>query len=156
MLQKAFYVVLLSMLPVIELRGAIPYGVAAGLPLWLNYPLAVVGNLLPIPVLIVFAGRVLRWCAGWPYVGRFFQRIIDLGNEKAGRVNRSKAWRWMLFIFVAIPAPGTGAWTGALIATLLQMRVARAFLPIAAGVLASGLIMVLASYGVVGALAFLA
>ena len=138
----------LSMLPIIELRGAIPIGLSWGLDFWTVYIVSVLGNLVPIPILIPFAGRVLNWGAKLPKIGVFFQKIIDIGNkrvEKAQKVNA--AIMWGLFVFVAIPAPMTGAWTGCLIATLLQMKVRKAFLPIAAGVAVAGIIMGITSYG---------
>lgn len=135
-----------SMLPVIELRGGIPMGMAMGLSFWSVYTACVIGNLLPVPVLIPFAGRVLRLCATWPYVGFVFSRIIDIGYNKIGKINPRYLF-WGLFIFVAIPLPGTGAWTGSLIATLLGLRLRDSFFAIALGVITSGLIMGLLSYG---------
>lgn len=145
MFQKILFLFFLSMVPVIELRGAIPIGVAWGFPFWLNYLVCVVGNILPVPVLVLCARKVLYWTATLPKVGPLFQKIIDKGNEKAGRLGRYELVG--LYLFVAIPLPGTGAWTGSLIATLLQMRVGRATAAIALGVLTAGGIMWLASTG---------
>lgn len=143
----------LSMVPVIELRGAVPIGIGWGLGFWPVLAVCVVGNLVPVPILIFFARRVLLWGATLPRVGGFFQRIVDIGNRKVQKAQRvSTALLWALFVFVAIPAPGTGAWTGCLIATLLQMPVRRAFWPIAAGVAAAGLIMGVTSFGLFGLL----
>lgn len=141
----------LSMVPVIELRGAIPIGIGLGYPFWLLYIVCVIGNLVPVPVLVPLAGKVLRFGATLPKIGGLFQKIIDIGEKKIQTAQQSRrAFLFMLFLFVAIPAPGTGAWTGCLIATLLGMRLRQAFWPIAAGVATAGLIMGIASYGVFG------
>ncbi|PWM25740.1 MAG: small multidrug export protein [Oscillospiraceae bacterium] len=141
------------MVPVIELRGAVPIGIGWGYPFWLVYLVCVVGNLLPVPVLIPFAGRVLRWGAGLPRVGGLFRKILSIGEKKVAQATGTRrAILLALYLFVAVPAPGTGAWSGALIATLLGMPVRRAFWPIAAGVATAGLIMGVASYGVLGLL----
>ena len=145
MLQKQLFLFLLSMVPIIELRGAIPLGVAWGLPMWQNYLICVLGNILPVPFLVVFARRVLFWCATWPHIGKYFQKIIDIGNGKIDKLGKYELLG--LYLFVAVPLPGTGAWTGCLIATLLQMKLRPAFFSIAAGVMTSGLIMWLASAG---------
>lgn len=150
MITKLLQIFILSMVPVVELRGAIPLGFAYGIPLWLNFITCVVGNSLPVPILIIFARKVLYFCASLPKVGHLFQKIIDIGNSKIDKLGKYELLG--LFLFVAIPAPGTGAWTGALIATLLQMRVSKAFFAIALGVAAAGLIMSLLTYGVIGAI----
>lgn len=107
-----------------------------------------------MPILVVFARRVLFWCATWPKVGHFFQKIIDIGNRKIGKLGSYELLG--LYIFVAIPLPGTGAWTGCLIATLLQMKLRPAFCAISLGVVTSGIIMWLASSGVFGFLSLFA
>ena len=86
MLTKKLFLFFLSMVPVIELRGAIPLGMAWGIPMWQTYLISVIGNILPVPILVVFARRVLFWCATWPKVGHFFQKIIDIGNRKIGKL----------------------------------------------------------------------
>lgn len=143
---QLLFLFLLSMVPIIELRGAVPIGIGWGYPFWLVYAVCVVGNLLPVPFLIPFAGRVLRWGVTLPKIGWLFQKILDIGDKKVQKT-QGRALLFVLFLFVAIPAPGTGAWTGCLIATLLQMRLRKAFWPIAAGVAAAGLIMGATSYG---------
>ena len=148
---KLPFLFLLSMVPIIELRGAVPIGVGWGYPFWLVYAVCVIGNIVPVPILIPFAGGVLQWCAKLPHVGFIFEKIIAIGNKKVAMAKSSQhALLIALYLFVAIPAPGTGAWTGCLIATLLKMKVREAFLPIAAGVATAGLIMGAASYGVLG------
>ena len=108
MLKHCFIVFLVSMVPIIELRGAIPYGVGFGLPLWLTYCIAIVGNMLPVPVIYFFARKVLDWA---------------------------------LLLFVGIPLPGTGAWTGTLAASLLDMDFKKSVLACMGGVLLAGVIM---------------
>ena len=147
---KLLFLFLLSMVPVIELRGAVPIGIAWGYPFRLVYLVSVLGNLVPVPILIPFAGKVLRWGAGLPKVGVVFQKIIDMGNGKIKKI--TKTIMLALFLFVAIPAPGTGAWTGCLIATLLNLPLKKAFWPIALGVAAAGIIMGIGSYGLFGLL----
>ncbi len=145
---QLLFLFLLSMVPIIELRGAIPIGIGWGYPFWLVYALCVVGNLLPVPLLIPFAGKVLHWGATLPKIGWLFQKILTVGDKKVKKTqSTNRALLLALFLFVAVPAPGTGAWTGCLIATLLQMRMRRAFWPIAAGVATAGIIMGATSYG---------
>ena len=150
MLKHCIIVFFVSMIPVIELRGAIPYGVAFGLPLWLTYIVAIIGNMLPVPIIYFFARRVLEWGEDKPIIGRFFTFCLVKG-EHAGEKLRAKAGRglfWALLLFVGIPLPGTGAWSGALIAALLDMPLRRALAAIALGVLLAGTVMTLASTGV--------
>lgn len=145
---QLLFLFFLSMVPVIELRGAVPVGIGWGYPFWLVYVVCVAGNLLPVPLLLPFAARVLRWGATLPKVGWLFQKLLDSGARKAQKTQRTnRTLLAALFLFVAIPAPGTGAWTGSLIATLLQIRVHKAFWAIAAGVATAGLIMGATSYG---------
>ena len=144
---KYLYVFAISILPIVELRGAIPVGAAMGLDMWLCFLVAVLGNLLPVPFLILFGGKVLRWLAQYPKFGKPFRKILEIGEKKVGKMKKTLFWG--LFAFVAIPLPGTGAWTGALIAITLSLDLKKSFLPIALGVLAAGVIMTLGSYGVV-------
>ena len=142
MLKHCLIVFLVSMVPIIELRGAIPYGVGFGLPLWL-YIIAIVGNMLPVPLIYFFARRVLVWGSGKPVIGKFFSFCLEKG-EKAGRKLQQKAGRglyWALLLFVGIPLPGTGAWTGTLAASLLDMDFKKSVLACVGGVLLAGVIM---------------
>ena len=150
MLTKKLFLFFLSMVPVIELRGAIPLGMAWGIPMWQTYLISVIGNILPVPILVVFARRVLFWCATWPKVGHFFQKIIDIGNRKIGKLGNYELQG--LYIFVAIPLPGTGAWTGTLAASILDMDFKTSVLAVMGGVLLASVIMLLASSGVFGAI----
>ena len=151
-LLRHLYVFALSMVPVIELRGAIPLGAALGLPIYTNYLVSVVGNFLPVPFILLFIRHVL----GWMKTTKHFAKIALWLEEKAEK-HSDKVLRYAtfgLFLFVAIPLPGTGAWTGALVAALLRMRMKYAIPSILLGVMAAGVIMALASYGVVGMFQF--
>ena len=136
-----------AMLPVLEIRGAIPVGVAAGLDPWLAFAVGVVGNMLPIPILILVTRRVINWLKKHGVLVRFTGWLERKGAEKAKTVQQYSFWG--LFILVAIPLPGTGAWTGALVASLLDMRLKRALPAIIMGVIAAGIIVLLLTYGVI-------
>lgn len=136
----------ISMVPVIELRGAIPIAVGNGLDWRIAIPLAIIGNLIPVPFIIVFIKRVFAWMRKVSKrLDRIVTKIENRAQKKMGTVQKYAFWG--LFIFVAIPLPGTGAWTGALIAAMLDMRLKRAFPSIALGVLAAGIIVAFVSYG---------
>ncbi len=141
-----------SMIPIIELRGAIPLGAALQLPWWLCYLLAIVGNMLPVPIILLFVKKVLHWMAKCRV--KFFNKVANKLFEKAEK-NRDKIEKygfWGVAIFVAIPLPGTGAWTGSLVAALFDMKFWKSFLSALIGVLGAGIIMTLVSYGVVEAI----
>lgn len=135
-----------AMLPVLEIRGAIPVGVAAGLDPWAAFILGVVGNMLPIPILILITRKVIDWLKKHGILVRFTGWLESKGAAKAQTVQRYSFWG--LFILVAIPLPGTGAWTGALVASLLDMRLKRALPAITMGVIAAGIIVLVLTYGV--------
>lgn len=137
---------LISMVPVLELRGAIPIGVAHGLNIWAAIGVSILGNLVPVPFIIVFIKRIFAWLrtkSDW--LNRLVTRLENRALAKSDTVRRAAFWG--LFIFVAIPLPGTGAWTGALIAAMLDMRVKDAFPAIALGVLGAGVIVAFVTYG---------
>ncbi|MEG0803518.1 MAG: small multi-drug export protein [Pygmaiobacter sp.] len=158
LIKEYFWILLISMVPIVELRGAVPIGIAMGnLPLLGVYLAAILGNMLPVPIILLFAKKILIWCTTLPYVGKFFNFIYEKGL-KAGETLQKKAGRGLyfaLFIFVAIPLPGTGAWTGCLAATLLDMKLVPSILAVLAGVLTAGLIMGALSLGVFGGLGLL-
>lgn len=143
MLKKYILLFLVSMLPIIELRGAIPIGVGYGIDLWLCYVICVIGNIVPVPFIIFFGKQILYKLAKLKRIGRFFQKIINRADEKAKTIGKAEFWG--LLFFVATPLPGTGAWTGSLIATILQMRLKKAIPAIALGVVLSGVIMLVIS-----------
>ena len=153
MLKHCLIVFLVSMVPLLELRGAIPYGVVYGLPLWLTYVVAIVGNMLPVPFIYFFARRVLLWGRDKKWIGPFFTWCLEKG-EKGGRKLQAKAGRglfWALLLFVGIPLPGTGAWTGTLAASILDMGFKKSVLACMGGVLLAGCIMGVLSLLGVGA-----
>ena len=130
-LHHCLIVFLVSMVPLIELRGAIPYGVMFGLPLWQTFAIAIVGNMIPVPIIFFFARRVLEWGADKPLIGKLFTFFLEKGH-KGGAKLQAKAGRglyWALLLFVGIPLPGTGAWTGTLAASLLDMDFRKAWRP---------------------------
>lgn len=133
-----FYTALMSMAPIVELRGGIPLGVGLGLPLWQAYIAAVIGNMVPVPFIIVFIRRVFKWLrANVPPLGNLIGKMEDKAHLKGRTVRKYKYLG--LIILVAIPLPGTGAWTGALVAAFLDMRLRDAVPSIFAGVLIAGL-----------------
>ena len=138
---------LVSMIPVVELRGGIPFGVAAGLPVWAAYLAAVIGNLIPVPFIVVYIRRIFMFMR--QHMPRL-NSVVDKMEQKAHLKSASvlKYQYLGLAIFVAIPLPGTGAWTGALVAAFLDMRLKKAMPSIMGGVLSAGLIISILSYGV--------
>ena len=154
MLQSYILVFLISMVPLIELRGAIPYSQVMGLPLLESYIIAIIGNMLPVPIIYLFARKVLDWGADKPVIGGFFTWCLEKGKH-GGEKLQAKAGRGLfvaLLLFVGIPLPGTGAWTGTLAASLLDIDFKSSILAVMGGVLLAGVIMGLASVGVLGAL----
>ena len=152
---KSYLIVfLISMVPLIELRGAIPYAIGFGLPIVPSYIVAILGNMLPVPFIYLFARKILVWGKDKPLIGNFFTFCLEKG-EKGGRKLKAKAGRGLfvaLLLFVGIPLPGTGAWTGTLAASLLDMDFKSSILAVMLGVILAGIIMGAASAGVFGAL----
>ena len=154
MLQSYIMVFFISMVPLIELRGAIPYSQVMGLPLLESYIIAIIGNMLPVPIIYFFARKVLEWGADKPVIGGFFTWCLEKGKH-GGEKLQAKAGKGLfiaLLLFVGIPLPGTGAWTGTLAASLLDIDFKSSILAVMGGVLLAGVIMGLASVGVLGAL----
>ncbi|MDR0925547.1 MAG: small multi-drug export protein [Hungatella sp.] len=154
MLQQYMTVFFISMVPLIELRGAIPYSTVVGLPLFQSYIVAILGNMLPVPIIYLFARKVLEWGADKPVIGGFFSWCLDKG-KRGGEKLQAKAGQGLfiaLLLFVGVPLPGTGAWTGTLAASLLDIDFKSSILAVMGGVLVAGVIMGLASAGVLGAL----
>ena len=152
-MKKYFWVLLISMLPLIEIRGAVPYAVLWGLPLVPSCLVAIVGNMLPVPFIFLFARKVLEWGKDKRWIGPFFSWCLEKG-EKGGRKLEAKAGRglyWALFLFVGIPLPGTGAWTGMLAASILNMDFKKSTLAALLGVLLAGTIVLVLSLLGVGA-----
>lgn len=156
MFKRYLMVFFVSMVPLIELRGAIPYSQLPGvsLPLLQAYIVAVIGNMVPVPFIYLFARRVLEWGADKPVIGKFFRFCLEKG-EKGGQKLQEKAGRGLfvaLLLFVGIPLPGTGAWTGTLAASILDMDFKSSITAVMLGVVLAGIIMGAASAGLFGAL----
>ena len=152
---KYLYVFLISMLPVVELRGAIPVGYAANLPMLANYAVSIAGNLLPVPFILLLVPKIIEWLSRSKF--RLFVKIADLLKNKVHK-NTAKITKYAvcgLFIFVAIPLPGTGAWTGAMVAAMINMGFKKSMLSIALGVLTAGVIVTAICYGAIDGLMWL-
>ena len=136
-------VFLISMVPLVELRGAIPVAVAKDLNLVAAYLICIVGNMLPVPVIYLFARKVLEWGCDKPVIGKFFTYCLEKG-KKGGDKSQAKAGNGLfvaLMLFVGIPLPGTGAWTGTLAASLLDIGFKKSILAVVLGVLIACIIM---------------
>ena len=138
-------VFLISLLPIVELRGAIPFGVALGVDWRLVYFLSVIGNIIPAPFIILFFRPIIEYLENTKLFGALASKIKNRANSKIKSVNKYKMLG--LFLFVAIPLPGTGAWTGAAVAALMKMRLKHSLPAIAAGVLTAGILMMGISFG---------
>ena len=144
MLKKYLLAFLISMVPLIELRGGVPYAVLMGLDYWTALVVCAIGNMLPVPIIYFFARKVLLWGCDKKYIGKFFTYCIEKG-EKGGQKLTAAAGRGGLFValmlFVGIPLPGTGAWTGTLAASFLNMGIKSTTLSVSLGVIIAGIIM---------------
>lgn len=146
MIKEALITFFMAMVPVIELRGAIPYGVISGLSVPAAFIIAVIGNLVPIPVLVVFTRKVFEWLrTKSDRLDRMVSRLESKAEKNQEVVNRYKFWG--LVLLVAIPLPGTGAWTGALVAAMMDMRLKNAMPAITLGVIIAGIIVTTVTYG---------
>ena len=147
MLKKYIYIFLISMVPLIELRGAVPVSQGMGLPIVPSFIVCIIANMLPVPIIYLFARKVLIWGADKPVIGRFFSFCLEKG-EKGGKKLQAKAGRGLfvaLLLFVGIPLPGTGAWTGTLAASILDMDFKSTVAAVMLGVLLAGMIMMIVS-----------
>ena len=152
MFKKFLTIFLISMVPLIELRGALPVAQGMNLPMVPSYVICVIGNMLPVPIIYLFARKVLEWGCDKPYIGKYFSWCLEKG-EKGGKKLQEKAGKglfWALFLFVGIPIPGTGAWTGTLAASILDMDFKSSVIAVMLGVLLAGGIMGVGSVLVVG------
>ncbi len=147
MLKHYLIIFLISMVPLLELRGAIPYSAIFGLPLVPSFIVCIIGNMLPVPIIYLFARKVLIWGSDKPVIGKFFTWCLQKG-EKGGKKLQEKAGRGLflaLLLFVGIPLPGTGAWTGTLAASVLDMDFKSTIVAAMLGVLLAGIIMLIIS-----------
>ncbi len=158
MLKKYIITFLISMVPLIELRGAVPFGISnvmgGALPIVPLYVVSIIGNMLPVPVIFFFARKVLEWGKDKKYTKKFFTFCLEKG-DKAGKKILEKTGGsvyFALLLFVGIPLPGTGAWTGTLAASLLDLDFKKSIIAVMLGVVLAGIIMGLASAGVFGAI----
>lgn len=154
MLKHYLIIFFVSMVPLIELRGAMLYATGFGLPLLPSYIVCIIGNMLPVPIIFLFARKVLEWGADKPIIGKFFKFCLEKGH-KGGEKLQSKAGRGLfvaLLLFVGIPVPGTGAWTGTLAASLLDMDFKSSVTAVLLGVILAGIIMGLLGTGIFGAI----
>ena len=149
LLKHYIIVFFISMVPLIELRGAIPYAVGcigAGVPLNLPlcYVIAIVANMIPVPIVFFFARKVLIWGADKRFIGKFFTFCLEKGHKGGEKLKEKAGERglfWALLLFVGIPLPGTGAWTGTLAASILDMDFKSSVLAVLLGVLLAAIIM---------------
>lgn len=154
MLKKYLFILFVSMVPLVELRGAIPIATGMGLDLLPSYIIAVIGNMIPVPFIYFFARKVLVWGKDKPLIGKFFTFCLTKG-EKAGKKLQEKAGRGLflaLLLFVGIPVPGTGAWTGTLGASILDIDFKQSVIAVMLGVLLAGVLMLLISLGLFSAI----
>ncbi|MBR2641191.1 small multi-drug export protein [Candidatus Saccharibacteria bacterium] len=154
MFWKILIVLFISMVPLIELRGAIPVavGMDLGLPEWLVLIVAIIGNIIPVPLIFFFARKILNWGSkqNWKPFKQFCNFCLkkgEKGGEKLLKKTGNYGTYFALFLFVAIPIPGTGAWTGTLAASILNLDFKKTMIAIIAGVLVAGLIMLAVSLG---------
>ena len=147
------YTFLISMIPILELRASVIYGAANGLEWYIVIPISIIGNMLPIPFILLFIRKILAWMKTTKHFAK-----IALWIEKKAEKNSKRVLKYAFFglvLFVGIPLPGTGAWTGALVAALFDLRMKSALPAIFLGLLLASAIMGAASYGAVGFLSFL-
>ena len=145
---KYLIIFFVSMIPIVELRGAIPIAESLGLNIFLYYPIAILGNMLPVPIIFLFARKVLEWGKDKKIIGKFFTWCLEKGTKGGEKLKQSagnKGIFWALLIFVGIPLPGTGAWTGTLAASFLNLDFKTSISAITLGVLLAGIIMSLGS-----------
>lgn len=145
---KYLIVFFVSMVPIVELRGAIPIAESLGLNIFLYYPIAIIGNMLPVPIIYLFARKVLEWGKDKKIIGKFFTWCLEKGEKGGEKLKKSAGNNgifWALLIFVGIPLPGTGAWTGTLAASFLNLDFKTSVTAVALGVLLAGIIMSLGS-----------
>ena len=145
---KYLIVFFVSMVPIVELRGAIPIAESMNLNIFAYYPIAIIGNMLPVPIIYLFARKILEWGKDKKFIGKFFTWCLEKG-KKGGEKLKATAGNsgifWALLLFVGIPLPGTGAWTGTLAASLLDLDFKTSILAVSLGVILAGVILSLGS-----------
>ena len=154
MIKNYLIIFLISMVPLIELRGAIPVSQAMQLPIIPSYIICILGNMIPVPIIYLFARKFLEWGQNKKIIGGICRFFLEKGTQ-AGDKLQSKAGRGIflaLLLFVGIPLPGTGAWTGTLAASFLNMKFKQTVIAVMLGVLLAGLIMMAGSIGLFSAI----
>ena len=136
---------IISLLPILELRGGMIAAVLLNIPLWKAFLICYIGNILPIPFILLFIKKIFEWLRRFRIFARFIERMEAKSEKNRDKILRYK--QWGLLLFVAIPLPGTGGWTGALMASLLEIDVRKSMPIIAVGVLIAGIIMTILTYG---------
>lgn len=138
---------LISMVPIVELRAGIPFGVGMGVKWYYAVPICMIGNMIPVPFIFFFARKILEWGSDKPVIGKFFSWCLKKGHS-GGEKLKAKAGKgmfWALLLFVGIPLPGTGAWTGTLAASLLDLDFKKSVLAVTLGVALAATIMTIAT-----------
>ena len=157
MLKKYLWIAFVSMVPLIELRGAIPISQGLGMPIIPSYIVCIIANMVPVPIIYLFARKVLEWGKDKRFIGGFFTWCLEKG-EKGGKKLMAKSGMGVyiaLLLFVGIPLPGTGAWTGTLAASFLELEWKKSVIMVMLGVVLAGIIMYLGSLGLFGAIGLL-
>ena len=143
---KLLTTVLVSMVPIIELRGALPIATGMGVEWYIALPVAIIGNIIPVPFIIIFIKKIFAWMSKQKgFLARFVVKMEQKAEDKKDTIE--KYGPWGLWLFVAIPLPGTGAWTGALIAAMMGISLKKSFPAIVVGVLTAGIAVAFVSYG---------
>lgn len=148
---KYFLILFISMLPVVELRGAIPYSQAIGLPILSSYIIAIIGNLIPVPFIYFFSKKILIWGENKKHIGKFCEKLLLKGHKAGEKILKKSGKSGTLIalaLFIGIPFPGTGAYTGILAASILDIDFKTSFLSAIIGVILSGIIMSTISFGI--------
>ena len=143
---KIIMTMTVSAVPVVELRGGIPYGVVQGLPIWVAYLASVLGNMIPIPVILLFLDKVFDWMRSYDKLAGIVHKLEAKAHLQGRKVTKYR--KLGLMILVAIPLPGTGAWTGALVASVLDIPPKEAIAPIFWGVVIAGILVTIATFGI--------
>lgn len=147
MVKKCILTFLLSMVPIFELRGAIPVGVAWGIEWYYVVAMCMIGNIIPVPFIYFFARKILEWGKDKKYIGKIFTWILEKGKHGGEKLQKKagKGMFWALLLFVGIPLPGTGAWTGTLAASILEIGFKKSIIAVMLGVALAGTIMTVGS-----------
>ena len=154
-LPHEIYLIIISMIPFVELRGAIPVGIGFGMNPVEVFILCVIANCIPVPFIIFLIKPIFRWLKRFRAFEKIITKLEGLADKKSGKITAYNYEMVGLMLFVGIPLPGTGAWSGALIAALLNMRIKHAFFAIVLGVILAGVLVTLISSGALAALKFL-